>query len=483
MSSTITTPVIDTNSPYNVYDLVNHTIDYKKNNHEETYASSLMNILKKYHLWPSMQVKKFKNDENIVLLHNSYNIDNIPLEFKEMYDQCRSIVLDFSSYNNNTVVSYANNIPVRIDIQEYANNVNDSDRYQEAYDGTMITVYNYKDTWYFGTSSCPSVNNSKFAHPTKSHGDMFNEVLMQYFRQHFTDEEIENGNKKYIEDKLRYIFTTHMDPNIAYEFVILHYENNHIIDYSQYLGMNYKVLYHINSKNRITLVEVDTHNKPLAHLGILYPTTFNNLNDAYNHISHEEISSYGFIVKKATESGTKLYKISPKHVDYKENTDPCKPNVWHNILAVYMKNSKDFKIKDYIELYATDIQLPIDDKGREIDPTYLIHTMISTLKDVLYNLYVATTTYNPKTNRFRMNKELDKQFPPVIRFHLAQLRFKQQSEQYPSMIRATDVYHYLCRCNNIKNIRLLINFLATNVGYNISERSALCLTVLNNLLQ
>jgi hypothetical protein len=133
-------------------------------------------------------------------------------------------------------------------------------------------------------------------------------------------------------------------------------------------------------------------------------------------------------------------------------------------------------------MYAPNLQLPNDDKGKPLDATYLIHTMISTLKDVLYNLYIATTTYNSKSKKFKMNKELDQQFPPVIRFHLAQLRHRQQYEHSTGLIRPKDVYYYLCHCNNIKNIKLLITFLSTSVGYNISERGALCLTVLNGLL-
>ena len=96
------------------------------------------------------------------------------------------IVLDFSlQLNNNVVVSYANNIPVRIDIDEYSHNINETDRYHEAYDGTMISVYNYQDEWHFGTSSCPDVNNSKFSNPKKTHGEMLDEVLLIVFYIYF----------------------------------------------------------------------------------------------------------------------------------------------------------------------------------------------------------------------------------------------------------------------------------------------------------
>ena len=391
-------------------------------------------------------------------------------------------MLDFSG-NGHVVVSYSNNIPERCSIEEYAKITTPNDRFQEAYDGTMITAYYFGDKWHFGTSCCNDANLSKFANQSKSHGHLFNEALMCLFHQHFTPEEINTTDEEAIaaiSQRLRDLLTAHLDPSLAYEFVLVHYENPHIVDYTSLMGAGYKVLFHANSKNRITLAEMDISNQPLAAIGIKYPRYFQNLNEAYAAMSQSN-ANYGFIARMPTESGTKLYKISPVDVEFKEDTNPCNPNVWHNILMVYMKNRKDYKINDYISMYAPNLQLPIDDKGKPLDPTYLIHTMISTLRDVLFDLYIATTTYNSKTRKFRMNKELDKQFPPVIRFHLAQLRHKQQTE-YSLLLRAKDVYHYLCHCNNVKNIKLLITFLATSTGYNISERSALCLTVLNGLL-
>ena len=73
-----------------------------------------------------------------------------------------------SNCNNNIVVTYANSIPERIEYNNYINTLSSQeDKIYEAYDGTIITVYNYKDEWYFGTSSCPDANSSKFSHPTK----------------------------------------------------------------------------------------------------------------------------------------------------------------------------------------------------------------------------------------------------------------------------------------------------------------------------
>lgn len=474
--------------PSNIFELIQATYyEYNIMNSSDTYANCLIKVLKKYHLWPIIQVKKFKNNNDMVLVHSLYNREDAE-KFKELYNQCRSIVLDFSQNDNYVVVSYSNNIPTRINAEDYSKMSYENHKYQEAFDGTMITVYynNKEQCWNFGTSSCPEINYSKFQHPNKSHGYMVDEVLMTYFRQHFTDNELSNTDQQsitQISQKLRHMFTSYLDPNIAYEFVLVHHENIHIIDYTNILGQGYKYLYHINSKNRHTLSESDISNKPLESIGIKYPKVFQTFLEAYSYMNQENFNNYGIIVKQfGDNTNYKLLKISPSYIDIREETDPCNPNVWHNILMVYMKNRKDYKINDYIKLYAPNLQFPYDDKGRQIDATYLIHTMISTLKDVLYKLYISTTTYNPKTNRFKMNKELDKQFPPVIRFHLAQLRHRQQNESYKSLLRPKDIYYYICHCNNVKNIKLLITLFATNIGYDIPERSALCLTVLNSLL-
>jgi len=164
------------NFPKNISDIINETYNIYNSidDDNKTYSNCLIIVLKKYHLWPNIKVKKFKNRSDIVLLHNNYKMGGI-YEYKELYEQCRSIVLDFTqSFNNNVVVTFANSIPERSDIANYMSKLyNNTDKCYEAYDGTMITIYNHDDNWYFGTSSCPDANSSKFSHPTKTHGNMF----------------------------------------------------------------------------------------------------------------------------------------------------------------------------------------------------------------------------------------------------------------------------------------------------------------------
>jgi len=476
----------DIKIPQNLYELVEETYrEYETKNKSETYANCLLSVLKKYHLWPSMQIKKFKGNTDIVLLHNTYKRNDIE-RYKELYNQCRSVVLDFSlSINNNVVVTYANSIPDRINMECYQNTLYDSnDRLYEAYDGTMITVYNYKGEWYFGTTSCPDANSSKFSHPTKRHGNMLDEILFEYYKGLFTPEDIQNEKPYVISKKIRKMFTDNLDVNMAYEFLILHHENQHIIDYSSIHGNGYKLLIHINTKHRDTLEESDINSSvipSLMSLGVKYPLQFANIMEATNYLNSVP-TCYGIIVKKLVDNKVKLFKISTDRINFREETDPCNPNVWMNMLTVYMMNKAEYHVNDYINHYASEIEYPLDNNGKTLDPTYLIHTTISTMKDSLFNLYVATTTYYPKYKRFKMNKELDKQYPPIIQYHLAQLRNQQVTIYTDKMINPGNVYYYLCQCNNAKNIKTLIQFFASNPINDMPPKTAMCFTILNSLL-
>ena len=166
---------------------------------------------------------------------------------------------------------------------------------------------------------------------------------------------------------------------------------------------------------------------------------------------------------------------------YREETDPCNPNPWYNILSTYMKNRVDYHINDYIRDYNPNISKLYDTNGKEIDPTYLIHTSIYIIKDIIYKLYSATTTHNNK-NLFKMNKEIDKELAPLIRFHLAKLRKRQVTVYVGINISSRDVYYYLCHCLRPNDLKQIMYLLITTSGYDISERFLMCLVTLNNLL-
>ena len=431
----------------NIHTIIQETYN-KPNPENKDYPTILLTILKEKHLWPFIKIKKFKNDKNLCLLHNSYKSYEVK-EFRELYDECRSIILDFSkSIGNNVVINYAHSIPLRLSISNYVeNNYDTNDECYMAMDGTLITTYYHNGTWFFGSSCCPDINSSKFSHPTKTHGYMFDEVLYEIYKNKV------DINDKNISTTLRNLFTSNLSPLYSYVFILIHHENKHIIDYTKDLGEGFKYLYHINTKNRLTLVDENISSNPLEYLGIKYPFKFANIETAINYVATNENS---IIIKKNNQ----LLKVANNHSLHLEEVHSNNHNILYNILYVYMLQKPNYSIIEYIQEFYPSHQF-------DSNPLEDIHLLFMTMSEVIYNLYISTTNYYPKYKRFKVNLDIDKTLSPVIRFHLAQLRNQQVITYTKAIITKDDVYKYLCHMNNIKNIKKLIFHFSTTYVYNI----------------
>jgi hypothetical protein len=431
----------------NIQSIIQETYN-RANPDNKDYPSILLTILKEKHLWPYIKIKKFKNDKNLCLLHNSYKRDDV-IEFKELYDECRSIILDFSkSIGNNVVINYAHSIPQRLSIENYVNNnYNPNDECYLAMDGTLITTYFHNGTWFFGSSCCPDINSSKFSHPSKTHGYMLDEALYEIYKNNVNISDVN------ISATLRNLFTSNLSPLYSYVFILLHHENKHIIDYKNELGDNFKLLFHINTKNRLTLIDEDISSKPLEYLGIRYPLKFLNVDEAIKFVSTNENS---FIIKRNNQ----LIKVANNKSLHLEEVHSNNHNMYYNILYVYMLQKPNYSIIEYInEFYPSNTF--------STNPQEEINLLFMTMSEVIYNLYIATTNYYPKYKRFKVNLDVDKTLTPVIRFHLAQLRNQQVKSYTKAIITKQEVFNYLCHTNNIKNIKkLILHFSTTNI-YNI----------------
>ena len=463
--------------------------DYAEANsisNEEAFAT----LLKTKHYWPAMQWKKFYDHSGLVLLHNTYKRTDVDA-FEALYNECRSVVLDLNApLGENIVVTLANPIPERIQETQYRSLMLESDVCNVSYEGTVISVYKYGDKWYFGTSSCPSVDTSRYFHPTKRHGTMFDEVLQEMFPNIVmeTPENAEQEPESVAEAQknhkiaLRQAFTENLNPNKAYFFVLVHHENQHIMDYTELFGANYKKLIHIMTRDKITKQEDSLPESafvPFAN-NILYALTFETLERALEWLA-EEPSSYGIIVKR---HDGKLLKISNEQITHREQEDLGNPNPWMNMLWVYIQNKPNYHVNDYIRKYCPNIAYPMDNYGRVLAPVYMIHTVICTIRDCLYQCYRYTTHYYPQYNRWKMNKVLDEQLPKMVRFHLSQLRNIQVTTHANEFITPHTVYHYICHHQSMPNLIKLIGFFADarENTFNMSSKTVECFQILNNLL-
>ena len=430
---------------------------------------ALIEILRKNNYWPTLQFKKFFSTPNLFLLYNSQKTN----EFANtscIYKECRSVILNLlAEKSEDSIVSsmYMDN-PIRVLDTVYEKTYELEDVLEAGYEGTMIHTYWYQDNWFFSTTSCPTIDGSRYFHPTKTHGTMFDDCLRKLFPDIATNEEN-------ISKKLRDMFTSHLDKNKKYLFVLIHYENKHIIDYSGIYGEEYAKLVHIATYNKGLSTE-PLDDKPLSSLGMLYPEKFASVEDGLTWLRSNK-SMYAVIVKRPGS----LLRVCRDHVIFQETTDLGNSNPWHNMLWIYLQNRPDVTVANYaMEKKISNVRM---DNGKYLSPTFVIHSTISTIVSYLYKMYTLTTYYNSNSKEFSFKGHIDKTLPPIIRFHLVQLREIQKTIHSDKYLTQKTISHYIRFHQTMKNIRLLIQFFAKNQNMlHIFEETMCCIKQFNDLL-
>lgn len=451
----------------------------------EGRTDMLLTLAKKHHFWPAIQVKKFFSNPNLVLLHNTYKRTDVD-HFQELYNECRSVVLDISAPLDSTIVAtLSQGIPDRMIDRQYESLMKENDVCEHSYEGTMIFVYEYNQKWYFGTSGCPTIDASRYHHPTKTHGVMMDECLQELFTDDVIVKNENETERDYFMRRgqiLRNRFTGLLDVSKTYTFLMVHHENRHIMDYTEEFGDNYKVFFHLNTKDRKDFLMENFERVPeLEEKGVKYVRVYDSPEHALMCLrDNNPYPSYGFIVKRQNASG--IIRVSMPHIVEREETDLGNHNKWQNMLWSFLQNKDQFTVEDYVKKYASDIVLPTDSLGRLVEAPYLVTTVVESIVQILYTLYRSTTHYTIKTRRFKMNKEMDASLAPILRFHLGQLRHLQVTQHTHATITHEAVFDYVRHHQSLKNIRLLIRFFASYKGPEMSFRQTECFSLLDKML-
>lgn len=438
-------------------DIIKETKNHKLLNEKKSWINCILYVLRGEHYWPSIQIKKYNNNNDMLLLHNSYKQLTNRIS---IYDECRSVILDFS--NENVIIHTASIIPERLSLEEYKLKMDSNDECILSFDNTVVYVYYNNNKWYFSTNTCSNIDYSKFNNPTKKYGEMFDEILNSLL----------NDNSK----NIRELFTKYLDENIVYTFGLLHYENTKkfeytkniiSIDYSILYGPEYKKLIFIDSKQKYKNISIACNSK-LKELNLIFQHKYNNIMDALNQLN----DIYCLIIKNKN----KIYKVSNDDILFQEKTNYGYPNQWRNFLWLYQQNLSYFSINDYIDKYI------VNNDENILEASNLIETVMTTIKSILFDLYSKSTVYYPNYNRFKMSKDIDNKFSSIIQYHLAQIRYKQVTIFTNIIITENEIFKYLCYNNPIKNIILLIDHFAKSPIYNMDENTLLCFQKLNILL-
>lgn len=301
-------------------------------------------------------------DTNLLLIHN--NIDKS--SDNDLYYECRSIVINTTNKLQPVIVSYSHDNISYLTSETYTNL--DTDIIEESYEGTMVSVYNNNDKWYFSSTRCPSIDNSYFFNKDKSHGKMLNEILEEYFPD---------------TSDVRNEFVKHLNPDKTYYFIIIHYENKYLVDYSLRYGPEYKKLMHIITRNKTTQIELSEK----LDLPVLYPEQFNNIEDLS---SKYEDDTEGVIIKRKDNDTNKISLIKIPSVSYmtKRQEKPNYNNPLVSCIDIFQKNNPKYKPEQFLEKYYPDLK--INNNKIEYDITGILYLIMKNLAleiNIVYNYF------------------------------------------------------------------------------------------------
>ena len=342
-------------------------------NLEKINYNNLYEFFSKNHKY-NLFVKKYNEDENLLLIHNNQKTS----KENEIYNECRSIIIDTYDISKPKIVSYSHDNVLYSTIEEYVKEENDI--IEESYEGSMVNVFNYNDKWYFSSTKCPSINNSYFFNDKISHGEMLDEILKQYY-----------PNTENVRDE----FVKNLDKNKCYFFIILHYENKYIVDYSNIYGDNYKKLVHIITRDKETQIEeYDT----LEIDFLIKPKKFDNLIEAkeWLHINNNICYKEGLIIKRKNPENNKniLIKIPSEQYTSIRIEKPNYSNIKIGCIEIFQRNNSLYNPDNYLQKYYPDkIQSNLDITG-------ILHFIFKNLSYELYNIYIYFTDYNVTNGKY-----------------------------------------------------------------------------------
>lgn len=317
---------------------------------------------------PDITIKD--NDENIALIANKYKVNNF--DISELEQECKNIFIDKNNlkllvYSNNNIFynDEANNFLLKNKIEE-----NFKKEIYESFEGTTLTLYNFKGKWNLSTRKCLDSEKSKWSSNLSFYNLFCDSINMPF------------------ED-----FTNNLNPNYYYFFVLLHHKNINLIDYTLRFGKNYKKILHIMTRKSDTHKEVDLEDPSqfINKMNLLKPEKLNDyeLINNSNKLNKIElpINLEGIIIKLTHNETKKTYLLKIQTNSYKilNKLNPRFNNILKTFIALY----KNELLKEHL-IYFPDnknVLLKTDNKELEFDTIGIIDGIFKVLTSELFELF------------------------------------------------------------------------------------------------
>jgi hypothetical protein len=305
-------------------------------------------------------LSKHYESDNLLLLYTNYNYDHKKL---------RSKVLDIETQK---VISYSFNSPIYnyLGYNYLINNQDCQKKISKCYEGTIISVFWHNNKWYISTRKCLNAQDSVWLN--KSFYQMFEETILQDFNS--VDEFCNLLNKDY-----------------NYHFVLVHWENKNIVDYTEELGVNYKKLV-------VALVR-DKEMKVVDDIKIVLQTSFDNLKSIIIPTEYDSLEmldeqidymskpkTEGVIVKVKNNDDVLIIKLQTNHYQFYKAMG-LEQHLYKGFLNLYQKDKlvSFFENNEYNFKYSKLINP--NNNNQIFDIIGVIDGVFKVLTQELFNLY------------------------------------------------------------------------------------------------
>jgi len=400
--------------------------------------------------------KNFPNLDMTIYYNKYDNKHKTPMEMAS-----RSVILSNSDHK---VICYTCPTPIyNMDAVQYLWRNQDKPRETYVcYEGSLISLFNYNNKWY--TSSRKNiykniVDDEDKSTDTNNQYNMFLEVLKQ-------------DNYNSIDE-----FTNKLNNKYTYHFVLLHYKNDNIVNYTSQFGEEYKKLCFIFARDSNTQAEINPESLENTFISnnIFYPQKINEA-DAKEFISNlsninitKQPEHEGIIIKL----NNNILKLQSSAYQFHKAIGSEK-NMYRGFLSLYQNNSlKNFFTADTMKFKK--IVNPLN-PTESFDTVGIIDALFKVITAELYHLFYAL--WNDKGEH--LNKELYNKLPKEykdILFHLRGIYFANKNKHYDddTILKMKDVYNFIKSVDThifekfIRCRKLMLNWIRQEKSVNVDN--------------
>jgi hypothetical protein len=360
-------------------------------------------------------------DENLMILYNRYdNKNKVPVEL-----ECRSVIINRTTKE---IECYTCPTPIyNMDAVHFLmKHPNEEKNYYECYEGTLLSLFNYNDKWFLSSRRC--LNSDKSLMDNVSHYDMFMDVIKQ-------------DNYNTLDD-----FTKYLNRDLSYHFVLIHYNNKNVVDYTNVFGNNYKKLCFIFARNRTKQhLEISSEDLLCNFLSdnIFLPKKLENtLNfDKINQTCDmtDKPQTEGVVIKL----GKHILKLQTIQYQFYKSIGSDN-NLFVGFLKLYQSN----KLMDYFknnknsEKYSKIVNPK--NTSESFDTVGTIDAIFKVCTSELHNLFKLLWGDNGEHNNSKLYELLPKEYKDIM-YNLRGIFFKNRlkyvnSDEY---LTVKNIYNYI----------------------------------------